>query len=274
VVAKPVYEFSNTWKAWKGGQDRLTQFEMSWDPWTIRNLDKICVQSGWHCLEVAGGGGSIAAWLCQQVGADGYVMATDLETCFLNNINTKNLDVRAHDIRVDCLPKAAFDLVHTRALLAFLPEPSLSIRELIAALKPGGWLLIEEPDYVSAVNDPSMEPKAAALSAKGWSAILTAIRMRGCDTEFGRHLYGDVAAYGLTNLHAEGFVAVQLGGTPPARFWRMTLEQLQEEILAHGLLSASEIDLYCALLESPQYRSLSVTMMSVWGQRPEQRPGD
>jgi ubiquinone/menaquinone biosynthesis C-methylase UbiE len=267
-VAKPLHELSNTWKAWKGGRDRLTQIETSWDPWTIPNLDKIGVQSGWHCLEVAGGGGSIAAWLCQQVGADGYVMATDLETCFLDTISSKTLDVHCHDIRVELLPEAAFDLVHTRALLAFLPDPSLAIRKLIAALKPGGWLLVEELDYVSAVHDPSMEPKAAALSEKGWNAIRTAIRTKGCDTEFGRHVYSDVAAYGLTNLRAEGFVAMQLGGTPTARFWRMTLEQLQEEILADGLLSALEIELYCALLESPQYRSLSVTMMSVWGRRP------
>jgi len=63
--------------------------------------------------------------------------------------------------------------------------------------------------------------------------------------------------------------ATRLGGTLAARFWRITLEQLQEKILAHGLLSASEIELHCALLEGPQYRSLSVTMMSVWGGCPQ-----
>src|SRR5262245_54849197 len=50
--------------AWKAARERLTLLELGADPWTIRNLGLLGVQAGWHCLEVAGGGGSIAAWLC------------------------------------------------------------------------------------------------------------------------------------------------------------------------------------------------------------------
>jgi hypothetical protein len=37
------------------------------------------VGPGWRCLEVGSGGGSIAAWLCDRVGPDGSVLATDLD---------------------------------------------------------------------------------------------------------------------------------------------------------------------------------------------------
>src|SRR5438552_2184362 len=110
--------------AWKAARERLTLLEMVADPWTIRNLRQIGVAAGWHCLEVAGGGGSIAAWLCDQVGAAGHVMATDLDPRFIEAIAAPNLEVRRHNILTDPLPDAAFDLVHVRALLAFLPRPT------------------------------------------------------------------------------------------------------------------------------------------------------
>jgi len=252
---------------WKGARERLMQLELMLDPWTIRNLGLIGVEAGWRCLEVAGGGGSIAAWLCRQVGASGHVIATDLDTRFLEAIAAPNLEVRHHDILADPLPEAAFDLVHTRTLLAFLPQPDQAIRKMAAALKPGGWLLVEEPDYISAIADPSMSPGAVALSRKGWEALLSHARSRGYDTELGRHLYHDVCITGLVDVQAEGFVAMQLGGTPSARFWRLTLEQLQDNILAAGLLTQAELEDYRTLLESPEYRWLQPTAMSVWGRR-------
>lgn len=74
-MAEYEYLLDNEWKAARG---QLAQLETVWDPWTIRNLGKVGVREGWDCLEVAGGGGSIAEWLCRQVGPTGRVVATDL----------------------------------------------------------------------------------------------------------------------------------------------------------------------------------------------------
>ncbi len=267
VVAKYEYPLDNEWKA---ARERLTQLETVWDPWTIRNLGKVGVTEGWNCLEIAGGGGSIADWLCRRVGPRGRVVATDLQPHFLNAINASNLEVRRHDILSDPIPQEAFDLVHARAMLTFLPQPAKAVAKMSAALKPGGWLVLEEPDYVSAVPDPSMPPAAAALSNKGWNALLSHLRSRGYDTEFGRHLYNDMAIHGLGDIQAEGWVAMQLGGTPSATFWKITIEQVQEQVLASGLLTAEELDNYRTLLCSPQYRWMSLTMMSAWGRRAAQ----
>jgi hypothetical protein len=61
--------------AWEGARDRLNQLEQIWDPATLCSLTAIGVTAGWSCLEVAGGGGSIAR-LCCQVGPGGHVMAS------------------------------------------------------------------------------------------------------------------------------------------------------------------------------------------------------
>jgi ubiquinone/menaquinone biosynthesis C-methylase UbiE len=263
-VAAYKYPLSNEWRA---ARERLALLEAVWDPWTIRIFEKIGVREGWHCLEVAGGGGSIAEWLCRQVGSGGHVVATDLEPRFLEAINESNLEVWRHDILREPLPEQKFDLVHARALLAFLPQPAETITKIVGALKPGGWLLIEAADHVSAIPDPSMAPAAVALSKKGWDAVLRHLQSQGYDSEFGRHLYHDVAMNGLGDLQAEGFVPMQIGGTAFARFWKITLEQVQDHVLEAGLLTPSELEEYRSLLAGPEYRWLGLTMMSVWGRR-------
>lgn len=74
------YLFDNDWKM---ARERLAAFERDRDYATIRCLEAISVAAGWHCLETGGGGGSIAAWLCERVGSMGSVLATDRNTRFL-----------------------------------------------------------------------------------------------------------------------------------------------------------------------------------------------
>jgi len=92
------------------------------DPGTIHLLESLGVASGWRCLEVGGGGGSIASWLCQRVGPEGRVVATDLDTRFLNALDFPNLEVRQQNIVSDAVEAASFDLVHARSVLMHLPE--------------------------------------------------------------------------------------------------------------------------------------------------------
>ncbi len=265
-MAEYEYILDNKWEA---ARKRLTLLEHLFDGATVRNLKRVGVGAGWSCLELGAGAGSIAGWLCQQVGPAGLVLATDLEPHLLESMAAPNLKVERHNVLTDPLPDATFDLIHARALLWFLPDPKTVIRKMVSALKPGGWLLVEEPDYISATPDPSMTPLAAALSKKGWDALLRHFRSRGYDTAMGRSLYHHVLASGLADIEAEGFVSMQLGGTPTARFWRVTFEQVQSDLLAAGLLTETEATDYRELLESENHRWLSITVMSVSGRRPE-----
>jgi hypothetical protein len=194
-------------------------------------------------------------------------MATELEPHLLEAIRGPNISIERHNILSDDLPQSTFDLVHTRALLTFLPDTRRAIVKLVSAIKPGGWLLIEEPDYVSAIPDPTMTKSAQELSRKGWDALLGHLQSRGVDTELGRRLYHEVVSSGIVDARAEGFVGMQLGGTPSATFWRITIEQIQDQIVASGRLTPQELQCYRELLEDPGYRWLSPTLISVWGRR-------
>src|SRR5712692_22050 len=80
--------------------------------------------------------GAIAQWLCRQAGAGGHVLATDIDTRFLEALTEPNLELRRHNVITDPLPADTFDLVHTRMVLMHIPEREQLVGRLNPALKP------------------------------------------------------------------------------------------------------------------------------------------
>ena len=60
--------------------ERFSALHELFDAGTIRHIEERGITRGWHCLEVGGGGGSIAAWLSRRVGPTGRVVVTDINT--------------------------------------------------------------------------------------------------------------------------------------------------------------------------------------------------
>ena len=95
---KSSYVFDN---AMPQAKARFATVAEMYDPGTVRHLAELRVGPGWRCLEVGGGGGTIAGWLCDRVGPAGEVTATDIDTRFLQRLAKANLKVQQHDIVVD-----------------------------------------------------------------------------------------------------------------------------------------------------------------------------
>src|SRR5579864_2826416 len=96
---------------------RFTGLSTVFDPGTFRILAERGVTPGWLCLEVGAGPGTVAAWLGERVGPTGYVLATDIDPRFAEELRRPNIEVRKRNITVDPLPEVAFDLVHSRLAL-------------------------------------------------------------------------------------------------------------------------------------------------------------
>lgn len=126
---------------------RLDLFARRLDPLTVRRISQLTLPAGARCLEIGGGRGSIASWLCEHVEPDGHVTATDLQTGFLSELPPANLTVMRHDVRTDEFPESSFDLIHVRAVLMHIADRMAVLRRMASWLVPGGWLLVEEPDF-------------------------------------------------------------------------------------------------------------------------------
>ena len=159
----PEYVFDN---AGKKAEARYRELSKVYDENTIRHLEQRGIDRGWSCLEIGGGGGSIASWLCARVGVTGRVLATDLDSRFLQLLSYNNLEVRRHDIRTEELPRAEFDLAHARLVLIHLSDRQVALRRMIGALKPGGWMITEEFDALTFLPDPTVNPREENLRVR------------------------------------------------------------------------------------------------------------
>ncbi len=251
--------------AWRDALARLRSLEQWLDPATVRHLRARGVGAGWRCLEVGAGAGSVARWLCGQVRPGGEVFATDIDTRFLDGLAEANLRVIRHDVTADDLPRAAFDLVHCRLVLAHLPSRRAVLSKLAAALKPRGQLVAEDMDFTSVAADAG-QPGGRAFNAAVASSN-DVLRSRGFDPCYGRLLLADVAAAGLADAGSDAHVRSWRGGSPGATAWRLTFEQLRRDMAALGLDDAT-IAAAIAACEDPGFTFMSQVTMTAWGQRP------
>jgi SAM-dependent methyltransferase len=249
--------------SWDRAKRRLARLEEYLDPFTQRRMTKLGIRNGLRCLEVGGGGGSVANWLCAQVGPTGRVVATDINIQFLQDIKHANFESRRHDIAVDSLPPSEFDFVHTRWLLHHLPEPEHAIRRMIEALRPGGWLLLEEVDFfpVHTSSSKTCSDFMAALT----NTVVTA---SGRDCFWARALPELVAGMGLLQVGGEGDFSILQGGSPIADFFSLTADQMRERMLESGVQSAVQLDHAQELLNDPKFWAFGGGGVAVWGQRP------
>ena len=245
---------------------RFTGLPLVFDPGTIRHLLARGVGPGWQCLEVGAGGGSVALWLAEQVGAHGSVLATDIDTRFLDSIQLANLEVLRHDVGNDPLPELAFDLVHARLVLQHVPAREAALTRLVASLRHGGWLVIEDFDSRPDIHsEPELDPAEVLIKTH---AILTRLMAaHGVDLTFARRLPARMRALGLTGIEAEGRAFRWIGGSPGATLVQAGLEQLRGPILATGEVTQEEFDGDLALLDDPTVAFPSPTLWAVWGRR-------
>jgi SAM-dependent methyltransferase len=239
------------------------------DPGTIRHLTEIGVGSGWHCLEIGAGGGSIATWLCDRVGGKGQVLATDIDTRFLEALNRSNLEVSRHDIASDPLPQAKFDLVHFRLVLGHLPNRDEVLARLVTALRPGGWILAEEFDSWSLRPDRSINE--AETSLKAFAAMQDVLGRHSFDGYYGRRLVARLRAHDLAEISAEGRVFMYEGGTSGADLTRAAISQTRDEMIGAGAISATEIERDLLQLNGSDFMMPSPIMWAVRGRRPASR---
>jgi 2-polyprenyl-3-methyl-5-hydroxy-6-metoxy-1,4-benzoquinol methylase len=258
------YSFDNSWNQ---AQARLAALEARFDPGTVSHLEALGVASGWRCLEVGAGGGSVAGWLCGRVGPAGYVLATDLDTRYVERLEMPNLKIQQHDVVHEALPISEFDLVHSRAVLSHLPERDQVLGKMIAALRPGGWLLCEDLDRMTVALVAPEDPKAQDLYIKVEGAIAEAMAARGHAYEYGRQLPARLAGAGLTDVSGEGRVFLRRRGADAATA-RLTAEQLRADLFAAHAITEGEFDSYLELLENPAFIAQTAMMIAAWGRRP------
>jgi SAM-dependent methyltransferase len=239
---------------------RLELLEQRLDPLTKRRIERLAVSNGAKCLEIGGGRGSITRWLSELVGPTGHVTATDLQMGFLREISASNVEVLRHDVRTDTFPAGSFDLIHTRAVLMHI-SPSLDLlQRMVTWLAPGGWLVLEEPDFGMWMADT--DPVWVT------SPHTTQVAFPNLAVAQGRSLLRQVHQLGLKDVGADAEIDIIQAGTDLAEFYQLSQAALAGPKVQVGALSPTEAT---ALIDRPgddDFLACGFVHIGVWGRKP------
>jgi SAM-dependent methyltransferase len=256
--------------AWHAERDRLNSLSTLYDPTTLALCEDLGLTTGWRCLDAGAGTGSVAVLLAGVVGPAGSVLAVDTDTRFLAPLATDNLQVAQVDVTAEALPEAAFDLVHARLLLEHLPERDAVLSSLVQAVRPGGWLLVEDLDWAtSSVIDPP-----SPVHTRVADACMALFAGHAYAPYYGRTLPRALAGHGLIDLgtraESKQVRADVRDGVPQ---WELLVDQLGPGLLAAGTVSAQDLEDFHALWHDGHTVCFAPLMVSSWGRRPARASG-
>jgi len=242
--------------------DRLREVESMADPTTTRWLKELGVGVGWKCLEIGAGAGSIAQWLCQEVGVTGSVVAADLKTELLERLEEPNLEVRRCDLRTEVFEEGAYDLIHGRFVLMHLGEQrNETIRMLHRALRPGGLILVEDADYeLFMISLGQVWPKALAILTAGYEIAL----QLGIDNFFGRRVPAWLEETGFVDVEAEA-VAHWMRGPEGFSWLTPAIEAVAKALGETSEFQPEDALRVCDILKSATYRGFGLLQIGAWG---------
>jgi SAM-dependent methyltransferase len=242
------------------------------DPVTFRHVDRIGIGAGMRCWEVGAGGPSVPEGLAERVGRGGAVVATDIDTSWAERAAGAGpggtIEVLRHDVAADPPPPGAFDLVHARLVLVHVTDRAEALRRMVRALKPGGWLLLEDADpALQPLLCPDEHGPEQQLANRLRSGFRELMARRGADLAYGRTLPRLLREAGLQDVQADAYFPI----TSPACtvLEDATVRQIRGRLVAAGLATDEEIDRHLAHVATGRLDLATAPLVSAWGRRGE-----
>jgi SAM-dependent methyltransferase len=196
--------------------------------------------SGLEVWEVGAGGGSMARWAAA---SGAQVLATDVD---LRHLDPEGCDYLHHDVLTDD-PPGQFDVIHARLVLSHLPTPLPVIARLIAALRPGGWLILGELDPMLPYQPAADESHLINEVGRAFTRVLAST---GGDPTLGRRLHPILRAAGLANVHAGAVILTGTGRGAIAQLMHANVTQVADLLTEQGI-SAGTLGDYRAAMADP-----------------------
>jgi SAM-dependent methyltransferase len=245
---------------------RFAAMSEIFDPWTFRHIDELGIAPGWRCWEVGAGGANLPLWLAGRVGPEGHVLATDLDVSWAQGAAGPTVEVRRHDVARD-EPPGPFDLVHARLVLVHVVDRDAALRAMVQALRPGGWLLVEDADpALQPLSCPDVRGPDEELANRLRNGFRSLMAERGVDLAYGRKLPRLLRGAGLADVRADAYFPVAHPACAPLEI--ATINLIRGQLLAHGLATPEEIDRHLANVAAGRLDLAQPPLVSAWGRRP------
>ena len=250
--------------AWHAERDRLDGITRLYDPGTLEICEGLGVSGGWHCLDVGAGTGTLAQFTLPARRTFGNRHRARRRHPLPESARIRAPAGRGGRHHQGAPPADRFDFVHARLLLEHLVERETVLAAMVQATKPGGWVLIEDFDWATAlVIDPP-----SPTQEKGATAIMDLFVSHGYAPTYGRTLLRRLEAAGLIDIGTRAqsiqVRADRLHGLPQ---WELLADQLAPGLRASGLVTDEDLERFHALWHDGETVCFSPLMVSCWGRR-------
>jgi SAM-dependent methyltransferase len=247
--------------------ERLQLQSRVWEPAGERLVAGLGDGAGKRAVDVGCGSMGWLRVLSRWVGPTGTCVGTDTDERMLTAARTFVTDERltgvelvADDLFDSALEAGSFDLVHARFQLAPLGRFDEQLAAYVRLLRPGGVLVLEDPD----TSSWRFQPDAPACTEL-IGLILESFDAAGGDFDAGRQEFGLLAAAGL-----DPQVRAEVVALPPGHaYLRLPLQfaaALRPRLL--GLIGVHELDRLMGLAEAemsdPARWGLTFTLVQTW----------
>lgn len=215
------------------------------------HLDRIGITPGQRVVDLGCGPGGVLELLNRRVGPEGAVLGVErsprfaeLARGFVVDRGLGQTEVIEADAYDTGLPRGSFDGAHMRLVLVNVPEPERMAREMVALVRPGGWVASFEADYMSHFCDP---PHPA------WDRLLAAHAARaealGIDLHVGRRTHRMFAEAGVTDIQTDAVVHVYPHGHARRPILLDFVANARDELTEGGFATAEQLDADLSALE-------------------------
>ena len=152
--------------------DRLGFQHEVWGGVTRAFLDRIGIARGARCLDLGCGPGFVVEELRRRVGDSGSVVALDESQLWIDHLSREiaarkltNVELVRSRIQDAELEPESLDVIFSRWVFSFLPQPASIVKKLARALKPGGVFAIEDYNHEGISIFPESEGLRAVVRA-------------------------------------------------------------------------------------------------------------
>lgn len=247
-------------------REQLRLLAAAYNDVSQKRLESLGIGQGWYCLEVGAGGGHMAKWMAEKVAPDGFVVALDRDAGFVRELGLAGVEARQADIVNAELEKDVFDLAYTRFVASHLSDPLCAFRKMVAALKPGGWLVVEDADYASYRAADGNHPLSAAFDATVQNGLAYFEAKGSIQPTFGRRIPECVSTLDIESFGHEVLKLRHEGGSPQSRALKQTFALSSDELVAVGVISQQDKEARLQALADPYFDYIEV-IYAAWGKK-------